>query len=93
MPAESQRVASSPTGASHDEPSRSLAAVSQLAARSFATVNEAIDATLSLMRTLLDMEVRMVNQVDGDRHTFTRVQVPSDLPPIEGLSTPLNHNF
>lgn len=70
-----------------------LAAVSQHAASSFATVREAIDATLALMRDLLDMEVRMVNQVEGDRHTFTRLQLPSDMPALEGMSTPLNHNF
>jgi hypothetical protein len=71
----------------------SLAAVSQLAARSFANVNDAIDATLTLMRRLLGMEVRMVNQVEGDRHTFTRTQTPDDFPPLQGVSTPLNHNF
>jgi hypothetical protein len=70
-----------------------LAAVSQLAARSFADVREAIDATLTLMSDLLNMEVRMVNQVEADRHTFTRLQLPADFPPLEGLSTPLNHNF
>lgn len=70
-----------------------LAAVSQHAARSFATVREAIDATLEVMRDLLNMEVRMVNQVEADRHTFTRLQLPSDLPELEGVSTPLNHNF
>jgi len=70
-----------------------LAAVSQHAARSFATVREAIDATLEVMRDLLNMEVRMVNQVEADRHTFTRLQLPADLPDLEGASTPLNHNF
>ncbi|HEX5164255.1 MAG TPA: hypothetical protein VFV93_02570 [Thermomicrobiales bacterium] len=70
-----------------------LAAVSQLAARSFADVGEAIDATLTLMSDLLDMEVRMVNRVEADRHTFTRLQLPDDMPALEGLSTPLNHNF
>jgi hypothetical protein len=70
-----------------------LAAVSQHAARSFGTVREAIDATLEVMRDLLNMEVRMVNQVEADRHTFTRLQLPSDLPELEGASTPLNHNF
>ena len=70
-----------------------LSAVSQHAARSFATVREAIDATLTLMRDLLNMEVRMVNQVEADRHTFLRLQLPSDMPALEGMSTPLNHNF
>jgi hypothetical protein len=70
-----------------------LAAVSQLAARSFANVREAIDATLTLMSDLLNMEVRMVNQVEADLHTFTRLQLPADMPPLEGHSTPLNHNF
>ena len=70
-----------------------LSVVSQHAARSFATVREAIDATLTLMRDLLDMEVRMVNQVDADRHTFTRLQLPDDMPSLEGASTPLEHNF
>lgn len=70
-----------------------LAAVSQHAARSFATVREAIDATLALMRDLLNMEVRMVNQVEADRHTFTRLNLPPDMPALEGMSTPLNHNF
>ena len=41
-----------------------LAAVSQHAARSFATVREAIDAMLEVMRDVLNMEVRMVNQID-----------------------------
>lgn len=70
-----------------------LSAVSQHAARSFATVREAIDATLDLMREVLNMEVRMVNQVEADRHTFTRLQLPADMPALEGMSTPLNHNF
>lgn len=78
--------------AGSDSP-EAISAVSQHAARSFATVREAIDATLSLMRELLGMEVRMVNQVEADRHTFTRLQLPAGMPPLEGVSTPLNHNF
>jgi hypothetical protein len=70
-----------------------LAAVSQIAARSFATIDEAIDATLRLMQRLLRMEVRMVNQIDGDQLTFRRMHVPGDMPPLEGMVSPLNHNF
>ncbi len=70
-----------------------LEAVSQHAARSFPTLREAIDATLTLMRNILDMEVLMVNRVEADRHTFTQLQRPPDVPNLEGMSTPLNHNF
>jgi hypothetical protein len=76
-----------------EDPSATLAAVSQLAAMSFATVDEAIDATLRLMQRLLQMEVRMVNQIDGDQLLFRKLQLPGDMPPLEGLVTPLNHNF
>ena len=70
-----------------------LAAVSELAARSFPTIDEAVEATLDLMRRLLDMEVRMVNQIDGDRLTFRYQQLPPDMPDLRGMVTPLNHNF
>lgn len=70
-----------------------LAAVSELAAESFATIEEAIEATLDLMRRLLGMEVRMVNQVDGDQLTFKHLQLPDDLPDLRGVVTPLNQNF
>jgi hypothetical protein len=70
-----------------------LAAVSELAAESFATIEEAIEATLDLMRRLLGMEVRMVNQIEGDQLTFWRLQLPDDMPDLRGLVTPLNHNF
>lgn len=70
-----------------------LAAVSELAARSFPTVDEAIDATLALMQRLLGMEVRMVNQVTGDQLLFRRMQLPEGFPALEGLVTPLDHNF
>ncbi len=70
-----------------------LAAMSALAARSFPTIEEAVDATLDLMQRLLGMEVRMVNQVDGDLHTFRYLQLPPDLPDLTGMVTPLNHNF
>lgn len=76
-----------------DSPSATLAAVSELAATSFSTVDEAIDATLRLMRRLLQMEVRMVNQIDGDQLLFRKLHLPADLPPLEGMVTPLNHNF
>jgi hypothetical protein len=74
-------------------PANRLAAVSELAATSFASLDEAIDATLSLMSRLLDMEVRMVNQILADRHRFQRMQAPGEFPNVEGMSTPLNHNF
>jgi hypothetical protein len=70
-----------------------LAAVSELAARSFPTIDEAVEATLELMRRLLNMEVRMVNQIDGDQLTFRYQQLPPDMPDMRGLVTPLNHNF
>jgi hypothetical protein len=70
-----------------------LAAVSELAARSFPTIDEAVEATLELMRHLLNMEVRMVNQIDGDQLTFRYQQLPPDMPDMRGLVTPLNHNF
>ena len=70
-----------------------LAAVSELAARSFPTIDEAVDATLELMRRLLNMEVRMVNQIDGDQLTFKFQQLPPDFPDLRGMVTPLNHNF
>ncbi len=70
-----------------------LAAVSEFAASSFPTIEEAVEATLELMRRLLGMEVRMVNQIDGDRLTFRFLQVPVDFPDLSGMVTPLNHNF
>ena len=73
--------------------SAGLAAVSDFAARSFPTVDEAVDATLDLIRRLLGMEVRMVNQIDGDQLTFRYLQLPPDVPDLTGVVTPLNHNF
>lgn len=70
-----------------------LSAVSELAARSFATVDEAIDATLSLMRRVLAMEVRMVNQITGDQLTFRRLHTPAGFPDFVGHVSPLSHNF
>jgi hypothetical protein len=70
-----------------------LTAVSELAAESFATIEEAIEATLDLMRRLLGMEVRMVNQIVGDQLTFKQMQKPPDMPDLQGVVTPLNHNF
>jgi hypothetical protein len=70
-----------------------LTAVSELAAESFATIEEAIEATLDLMRRLLGMEVRMVNQIVGDQLTFQQLQTPPDMPDLRGVVTPLNHNF
>lgn len=70
-----------------------LEAVSQHAVRSFPTLQEAIDATLTLIGNLLDMEVLMVNRVEADRHTFTRLHLPPDMPNLEGMSSPLSHNF
>lgn len=70
-----------------------LAAVSAFAAHSFPTIDEAVEATLELMRRLLGMEVRMVNQIDGDQLTFRYLQLPPDMPDLRGLVTPLNHNF
>src|SRR5436190_13476823 len=67
-----------------------LAAVSELAARSFPTIDEAVEATLDVMRRLLNMEVRMVNQVDGDQLTFRYQQLPTDFPDLRGMATPLN---
>lgn len=73
--------------------SDALSAVSGLAALSFASVDEAIDATLGIMQRVLGMEVRMVNQITGDQLTFRRLQSPAEFPNIEGWATPLNHNF
>jgi hypothetical protein len=70
-----------------------LSAVSELAARSFETLDEAIDATLAVMQRVLQMEVRMVNQITGDQLEFRRMKRPDDLPDLEGMVTPLNHNF
>jgi hypothetical protein len=70
-----------------------LEAVSELAARSFPSIDEAVEATLDLMRRLLHMEVRMVNQIDGDQLTFKYQQLPPDFPDLRGMVTPLNHNF
>jgi hypothetical protein len=70
-----------------------LTAVSELAAESFATIEEAIEATLDLMRRLLGMEVRMVNQIVGDQLTFKQLHTPPDMPDLHGVVTPLNHNF
>ncbi|RIK44789.1 MAG: hypothetical protein DCC58_07810 [Chloroflexi bacterium] len=70
-----------------------LAAMSEFAVRSFATIEEAVEATLELMRRLLGMEVRMVNQIDGDQLTFRYLQLPPDFPNLQGMVTPLNHNF
>ena len=70
-----------------------LSAVSEMAAESFLTIEEAIEATLELMRRLLGMEVRMVNQVVGDQLTFKHLHTPADMPNLQGVVTPLNHNF
>jgi hypothetical protein len=76
-----------------DDSAATLAAVSQLAATSFGTIDEAIEATLRLMQQLLQMEVRMVNQIDGDQLRFRKLHLPDDMPSLEGLVTPLSHNF
>jgi hypothetical protein len=70
-----------------------LSAVSALAAQSFPTVNDAIDATLELMQRVLGMEVRMVNEITGDQLTFRRLHAPEEFPELEGMVSPLNHNF
>lgn len=80
-------------GAASLESSDALSAVSALAARSFQTIDEAIDATLRLMQRLLGMEVRMVNQIDGDQLTFKRMHLPADMPDLQGMVSPLQHNF
>jgi hypothetical protein len=90
---EQRAIGSDRTTPSGEDPAAALTAVSQFAATSFGTVDEAIEATLRLMQQLLQMEVRMVNQIDGDQLLFRRLHLPDDMPPLEGLITPLNHNF
>lgn len=96
MQSAARPVDDAPAGASmeriHDT-TAGLSAMSEFAARSFPTIEEAVEATLDLMRRLLGMEVRMVNQVDGDQLTFRFLQLPPDMPDLRGVVTPLNHNF
>jgi hypothetical protein len=96
MTSEARPEGNDPAGAGMErilDSTAGLSAMSEFAARSFPTIEEAVDATLDLMRRLLGMEVRMVNQIDGDQLTFRYMQLPPDLPDLRGLVTPLNHNF
>lgn len=81
------------TGKGEGQASERLAALSALASRGFATLDDVVAAIFEVMERLLGMQLQMVTQVEYDRLTIRHAHDPHGLGARPGLEIPLAWNF